>query len=301
MLGKVECDREFLLHLFVIIDDLLELLRRVSLGRGLALPSKRRITGASGPGRPAGLSLSEAITLSIFRYRLRIRDVKTYHKHLKQHYLSEFPGLPDYSNFLKAMKRALPYVILLCQLLHFYRAKHSKGPMSIDSTDLPVCKNIRISSHKVCKGLAARSKTAKGWFYGFKLHLLTDQLGNLISFGLTAGNVDDRSVAEQLLRFCCGIVVGDAGYLSKDLQAKLARKGIRLFTAVRKNMKKLMTQAQHTLLKVRQQTESVVSVMKDRLGIETSLPRSIIGHLAHYVYACFAYSIFRTSQAKLLA
>ena len=68
----------------------------------------------------------------------------------------------------------------LCLYLHT-RLGTVSGIAFIDSTPLPVCHNRRIERHKVFAGLAARGKTSMGWFYGFKLHLIVNDQGELIS------------------------------------------------------------------------------------------------------------------------
>ncbi len=40
-----------------------------------------------------------------------------------------------------------------------------------------------------------RGKISVDWFYGFKLHLVVNDCGDLLACCLTAGNVDDRQVA----------------------------------------------------------------------------------------------------------
>jgi hypothetical protein len=69
---------------------------------------------------------------------------------------------------------------------------------SLDSTSLKICHGKRIKSNKVFKGLAKIGKSTKGWFFGFKLHIIIDEKGNLINAKLTKGNEDDRSVASQM-------------------------------------------------------------------------------------------------------
>ena len=71
-----------------------------------------------------------------------------------------------------------------------------------------------------------------------------------------------------------GMVVTDGGYVGKDFQNKAKDHGIFLFAAVRANMRKLMTAWQHHLFKMRQSVERVFSILKYRMGMETSLPRS---------------------------
>jgi hypothetical protein len=74
------------------------------------------------------------------------------------------------------------------------------GISFIDATPLPVCHNRRIKRHKVFAGLAARGKTSMGWFFGFKLHLVVNDQGELLAFYLSAGNMDDRTPVPKLAR-----------------------------------------------------------------------------------------------------
>ena len=67
----------------------------------------------------------------------------------------------------------------------------------IDSTPLSVCKNKRIFNHKVFDGIATRGKSMMGYFYGFKLHLVINELGEVVDFQITQANVDDRTPIKQ--------------------------------------------------------------------------------------------------------
>ena len=74
-----------------------------------------------------------------------------------------------------------------------------------------------------------------GWFYGFKLHLICNVKGDLLNFMVTPGNVDDReplrnkSFIEQIF----GKLMGDKGYICKDLFSKLFVDGIQLITKLK--------------------------------------------------------------------
>jgi hypothetical protein len=74
----------------------------------------------------------------------------------------------------------------------------SSGISFIDSTKISVCHNRRIGSHKVMAEFAARGKTSVDWFYGFKLHLVINDQGELLGVKITAGNVDDRDPVPEL-------------------------------------------------------------------------------------------------------
>lgn len=73
--------------------------------------------------------------------------------------------------------------------------KHCKQGVDVqfaDSMALPVCKIKREFTHKVAGGLAAKSKSTMGWYYGFKLHLVVDRHGQILAWRITTATVDDR-------------------------------------------------------------------------------------------------------------
>lgn len=92
----------------------------------------------------------------------------------------------------------------------------ARGIAFIDASSLRVCDNIRIPRHKIAKEEAERGKSSTGGFYGFKLHLLVDDCGEILSFRITRGNVDDRTPVPAMLKNVVGNVVGDRGYISKN-------------------------------------------------------------------------------------
>lgn len=75
-----------------------------------------------------------------------------------------------------------------------------------------------------------------GWFFGFKLHIVVNNQGELMSFCLTKGNVDDRTVVKKLMANLNGLAVGDKGYLGQKLADDLQKQDLRFVTKVRKNM-----------------------------------------------------------------
>lgn len=71
------------------------------------------------------------------------------------------------------------------------------GISFVDSTPLCVCRNQRILIHKTFEGLAERGRCSMGWFFGFKLHLIINDKGEILNFMFTPGNVDDREPLKQ--------------------------------------------------------------------------------------------------------
>lgn len=78
-----------------------------------------------------------------------------------------------------------------------------------------------------------------GWFFGFMLHLICNEKGELLNFMITPGDVDDRKPLEykSFVAFVYGKLVGDKGYIGRHLFERLFFDGIQLLTKLKKNMK----------------------------------------------------------------
>ena len=149
--------------------------------------------------RQPGLSESEIMTLVIHFHQSGYRDFKDYYtKHVQVQLRSEFPQLVSYSRFVTLMQR----VVLLLWAYAQARCGTCTGISFVDSTALRVCTNRRINRHQVFAGLAARGQCSLGWFYGFKLHLVINQQGEILAFTLTPGNVDDRKPVPSWRELC---------------------------------------------------------------------------------------------------
>lgn len=254
-------------------------------------------------GRHHNLTIAEGITISLYRYLLPHTTFKHFYAFMRNYHQKEFPKLPHYSNMLLFQKQLLPFLVrLLGVLIGMDRAafKNKKVRlMFIDGSDLPVCTNKRIFNHKVAKGVAARGKSSKGWFYGFKVHVLCDDGGSLLGVTITPGNIDERTQVKKLVGdITNAILVGDGGYIKKILQEELYRSNnVWFLTGVKKIMKKLMTKENHTLLKARQLIETVFGSLKHRGGMPNSLSRSIKGYQVHFVMTLLAFTIFGSMRA----
>lgn len=238
--------------------------------------------------RARSLSVSEIMTLLILFHQSHYRDFKAFYtQEVLGHLRAEFPGLVSYTRFVEWM----PSVLLpLCAYL-----RHCMGTCTgisfLDSTDLTVCHNKRISSHKVFAGTAARGKTSTGWFFGFKLHLLFNDRGELLEVALTAGNVDDRKPVPAMVKRLFGKIFADRGYLSKALfQQLLNTFGIQLITKLKKNMKnQLMPLADKILLRKRAIAETIIDQLKNISQIEHSRHRSPVNFVINVVCGLIAY------------
>lgn len=182
---------------------------------------------------PCTLSPSEMMTLLVAFHLSNYRTFKHFYQHVHQYWQAEFPGLVSYPRFVALQ----PYLLVpLCLYLN-----SRKGPITgiafIDSTSLVVCHNRRIHSHRVFKDLAKRGKNSIGWFFGFKLHLIINDRGDLLAFKLTPANTDDRIPVPEMTRGMWGKLFGDKGYISQALFELLFKQNLQLITKIKKNMK----------------------------------------------------------------
>jgi Transposase DDE domain len=193
-------------EIFCDIDDFCKYFLREQSGHILPNPSRRR-------DRESQMSLSEVATIIVLFQMSHYRTFKDYYEQCILHNMrSYFPRALSYTRFVSIQKSAL------CLLAAYLLSKNGKqtGLYYIDPTTLRVCHNKRIHKHKVFKNIAARSKSTMGWFYGFKLHLVVNHEGELMTFCLTKGNVDDRQVVPMLMKNLKGLPAGDKGYLGQD-------------------------------------------------------------------------------------
>lgn len=212
-------------------------------------------------GPQAQLCISEIITILIHFHQSHYRDFKAYYTdYVCQQLRGEFPGLVSYTRFVELMPSALGTMTLYL----FGRLGQTRGIAFIDSTPIPVCHNKRIFQHKVFEGLAAHGKNSMGYFWGFKLHLVVNDQGELLSFLLSPGNVDDRKPVPSLVKHLWGKLFGDKGYISQPLFEQLFAKNLQLITFPKKK-KKPETRLMPLLDKLLARKRSIIETINDQL------------------------------------
>lgn len=253
--------------------------------------------------RRTELSLSEALTIVIMFHKTGYRTFKDYYTRYVLISLKEyFPKLLSYSRFINLMKTCLFPLFVFSQGC----LGECTGISFVDSTILTVCHARRINSHRVFKNMAKKGKTSTGWFYGFKLHLIINDIGEILAYMITPGNIDDRIPVPELSKNIVGKLFGDKGYISHELFLKLYEKGIEIVTRIKKNMKnKLMNLANKILLRSRGVIESVNNKLKSGCQIEHHRHRSrwnflvnLIGGIVAYAYDTCKPSIRFTKHEK---
>jgi hypothetical protein len=234
------------------------------------------------------LCLSEVMTILILFHRSNYRTFK----HFYQEYVSvalrqDFPKLVSYNRFIELIPGAF---VPLCAYLQSRKGEVTRLAF-VDSTPLKVCHNRRISQHHVFKDLAQRGKTSIGWFYGFKLHLIVNDQGDLLAFKVTPGNVDDRIPLPDMTHGLYGKLFGDKGYISQALFDQLYARGLHLITRIRKNMQnRLMALLDKLLLRKRALIETVNDQLKNISQIEHTRHRSVVNAMVNIITGLIAYT-----------
>jgi hypothetical protein len=243
--------------------------------------------------RSAQLSDSEIMTILVCFHFGTFRNFKHYYLfYIKQCLTSEFPNAVSYNRFVELESRVIVPLMMFLQLIGFGQCT---GITYVDSTPIKVCHNKRIPRNKVFKGMAERGKSTMGWFYGFKLHLVCNEKGELLNFSLTKGNVDDRNqdVLNVLTKDLFGKLFADKGYISKSLFEALFNDGIHLVTGIRSNMKNsLMPLRDKILLRKRSVIETINDELKNICHVEHSRHRGTHNFIMNIIAALVAYCFF---------
>ena len=153
--------------------------------------------------KPNRLSDAEVITILIAFHMGGHRCLKHFYLgYVCKHWGHLFPKIVSYNRFVELEREvALPLLVFVKQVL--------------------------------------LGKCSMGWFFGFKMHLIINEKGEVLSFMITPADIDDREPlkVKDFVNEIYGKLVGDKGYISKELFHELFVDGIQLITKVRNNMK----------------------------------------------------------------
>ena len=234
------------------------------------------------------MSLSEVMTIAIHFHQSKYRTFKDYYlKYVCEHLIDYFPNLVSYNRMVELM----PNVLTAC--LYYLKSRQGQvtGISFVDSTSIPVCHPKRITRNKVFKETAKLGKSSMGWFYGFKLHLIINDSGEILSCQITPGNVDDRTNLSSMTQGITGKMFGDKGYIKKELFEQLLNRGLQLITPLKSNMiNKLVPMNDKILLRKRSVIETVNDQLKNISYLVHSRHRSLHNFMLNLITALIAYT-----------
>lgn len=275
-----------LVEIFYFVDEFCKEFDSVILGHRLAESNSKKRRNKS-----FKLNDAEIITIMIAFHLGGYRNIKHFYiNHVQKYLQNYFPETVSYNRFVELQQKALLPMTLFLKTM---RLGQSTGISFVDSTPVSVCKNKRIFNHKVFKDIAQRGKSTMGYFFGFKLHIVINDKGEIIEFVITPGNVDDRQPLQDsnFLNKVAGKLFADKGYISQKLFENLFIDGIQLITGIKSNMKnQIMSMYDKIMLRKRSVIETVNDELKNICQIEHSRHRSFVNFITNMISGLIAYS-----------
>jgi transposase len=164
---------------------------------------------------------AEVITVALMQGCLGCESLKKTYTLMAENFRSAFPKLPSYKQWiarLHALSELIGRLVFACCALGWVRL------YILDSKPVPVCKSIRNGRVRLLReDGACFGKSSTGWFFGFKLHVIIDMDGCILTALLLPANTQDRHAAEALAEIVDGgIGLGDHGYLGAAFKDDLA-------------------------------------------------------------------------------
>ena len=274
-------------EIFCMVDDFCQEYHR-EIQKNKNLPDSN---GKKTRNRSHLMSDSEIMTILMLYHFGSFKNFKHFYlMYIGVTLRSEFPIQLSYNRFIAIEHKVFTPMMLF---LNLYCFGECTGITFVDSTKISVCHNKRIFNHKVFKDLAQRGKSTMGWFYGFKLHFVCNENGEIISFFFSPGNTDDRdiNVFNVLKKKLFGKLYGDKGYVSAPLFERLFQEGIHIVTGLKVNMKnRLMSIRDKIMLRKRSVIETINDQLKNICDIEHSRHRSVHNFFMNLIAALGAYS-----------
>src|SRR4051794_11915613 len=193
-----------LTELYVFVDDFLTAHPNLADGR-------------QSPHDTPAFADAEVLTLALLPGCLGVASLKQTYRLVAHNYRAAFPHLCSYAQWMARLQAlAAPISALLSTTTQLPAG--SPAFYLIDAKPLPVCSRLRHGRVRLLREDGAYwGKTSKGWFFGFKLHVLRHIDGRIVNLVLTPGNWDDRAPVLALLDGVeGGVTLGDLGYRGKQ-------------------------------------------------------------------------------------
>lgn len=243
------------------------------------------------------MSNLEIISLSCCMEALSIDSENLLWSKLKKEFSSDFPNLIDRTRFNRRRRRLAPFIEKTQQLI-VAKLDNQSCRLVVDSVPVPVIKMAREKTFKAFKKsfetapAKGYSAVNKGWFIGYKLHVVIYDNGVVQQSGITKGNVHDINFVKQLEDLPHGKeLLGDRAYISKVVQADL-------FENYQVNLKVPFRMNQHDYVKhpkklksSRQMVETFFAQMCDHLNLKRNYAKSFEGLVARLSSKLSAMSI----------
>jgi hypothetical protein len=232
------------------------------------------------------LSDSEVVTLALFQQLRGVESERSFLREVARFFSHLFPGVVGlYPSSLHRRVRKLRRYFEPLRRAILAELVGEPETLIVDSTLLSVLHPRQVSQGS---GFEGASWVRWGSFsvYGVKLHLICATNRVPISYELSAANVADLSLTEELLAEAdlggevARKLLGDLAYQSQELEEELAESGIML----------LSSEASARRPGVRQQIEICFSTLKRVFGLGETLATTLVGLVTRIAAKMTAYT-----------
>ena len=264
---------------------------------------KNGISNISKKGRKSKLSISEMITILIEGHKRHYSIEKQFYMLAIGELRSYFNSVPCYSQFTRSIRKVMPYLDLILEILTAFNASKVQKFCIVDSTALPVA-GYNKKDVKWALNSAGKSKNMHGFHQGFKLHVIINQNREIISASTKKANVQDIQMLKDhtFIKHVKGILLGDKGYIaSKKHRIMLEKNEVKLIFKQRKNMDPYLNKYHENLLKQRRNIESIFGYLKTRLSLIFPFLRCAESFIVHVKSAMLTYMIRKLDPEKSYA
>lgn len=202
--------KEQLVLLYSTVDDLLK--KQARQGEWRESNHKPHFTDA------------EVLTIALMQSYFRTDTLKRAYLLVRANDPTAFKQLPSYKQWLARLHRLSQQTGAMIFDVPLRIEDFAEEIYLIDSYPVKMCEQIRHGRVNLLRDQGAYfGKSSKGWFFGFKLHVLTTMNGKIIGAILTDGNVDDREGARILAQYLeeGSLCLADLGYRGDKFQTEL--------------------------------------------------------------------------------
>lgn len=262
-----------------IYDNLKQIITRIAKTFNLN-------TSAAPTGRPRKIPIVNTLALALYRHKSTRATKKSLYDDFKKSLRC------SYKTLVVSLNKSAVLAKQIIGILMSMFAKECHPIKYTDATDIPVCLRKNADKHKTMAGLAGWGRSSKGWYYGLKMTMTRDFDGRMLGIRFSHPSMNDRDIFRSINKNLMGILVADAGYVSKKLEQEMhiEKKRVLLIRPY-KSMKKLATLFQLAIYKGRFKIEFDFRVLKLFHGLVTSMPRSVNGYLANYLHSLLSFVI----------
>lgn len=241
---------------------------------------------AAPTGRPRKITKLDSLALALYQHTSTRATKRSVYEDLK------YSLRCSYKTLVVSMNEAGILAKQIIERIMSIFGKEAHPIKYTDATDIPVCLKKNADKHKTMSGLSGFGRSSKGWYYGLKMTMTRDFDGRLLGLRFSHPGENDRGIFRKINKNLMGILVADAGYVSKDLEADMCIEGKRvLLIRPYKTMKRLATLFQLAIYRGRFKIEFDFRVLKLFHGLVTSLPRSVNGYLTNYLFSLLSFVI----------